>query len=449
MKLSFSIALGVLAVSVAAQAGKDKGGGVGFECQVPGQKKTRVYLADTYDVFKDIPLNTDAAIIPAAAQILDEIQPKKIYPNPYDPSEKVSLAWMVQHLDSVRPIQSAYGNEDYQQPLDPVGDDNIRPEDVPAGCKKVQIAVQWFPYRIATYDPYLRARMSKIEFEFLKLHEIFISIRNKPGVSTQSVRADVEFMAEALKDPRLTDRKILERLLHPEKLYFQKFTKKETAAARFLTAHCGPKTSALSGLRNQNCARAMVAYKNELASEMRDFNLPMLANVPTNLQCVALANDRYSFSGFVPEPHKGKDASFQIRRVWGAGRPNVPWNFESSDYAEENGVVFVPRAKAYPNDSTYVLKFDTKSLLSVVPSEGTSFTRLPVDKSSAFQQSPFKFVALFSRGKHGYSIELNEYNKFTNEFIGWAHFQKDLGGNMRYDTSGKVHCRSRSKLVWE
>lgn len=449
MKISSAIIFAMtMTISLTAFAGKDKGGGVGFECPIAGTNKTRVFLADTYELFKDVPMSTDAAIVPAAAQILDEIQPKKVYPSPYDPHEKVSLAWMVMHTDSVRPLQSAYGNESYQQALDLVGDDHIRAADVPVGCKKVQIAVQYFPYRFAQYDPYLRARMSKIEFEFLKLHEIFVSIRNQPGASTQSVRADVEFVAEVLKDPRLSDRKIIERTLHPEKLYFQKFTKKVTPAAQFLGAHCSVKNS-LSSLRNENCARAMVVYKRELSEEMKAFNLPMLAHIPAHLQCVAVASDQNSFAGLVPAPEVGRDAGFQMRRVWGSGRQNTPWNFSSEDYVNVDGVVAVPMAKAFPNDSQYIFKFDSNSLLSLVPTKGTSFARLPVDKSGAFQNTPFNFVALFSRGRLGFSVQLNQYNKFTGEFIGWGHFQKDLGQNVRYDTSGAVHCRARSKVDWE
>lgn len=182
--------LGVLiSASVNAFAGaRDGGGGVGFLCQ--SGRKTRVYLADTYQLVKkgQLPSNKtmkDGLLFLAAGR---RFANSRIVGRDF--KDFLSAGWSLISIESSLTWKPKRG-------MDLLGDDHIAESDVPAGCKKIQLAIQDIQSRTVYFDDQLVHQLTSAEVELLRLHETLISVRRLPGEDTTAIREAVNSVVDA------------------------------------------------------------------------------------------------------------------------------------------------------------------------------------------------------------------------------------------------------------
>lgn len=169
-----------------AKGGNSGGGGMVISCS-----DDRVYLADTFEIMSSLTSKGLESLDPfrvqvAITQVIEKKYPAKIYPNPKGGGDKVSMATMLEHIrETLVYIPS-------KKPLPLLGDDYIDTSSLPAGCTKLQVAIQNIPKNEVTVDRKLQMKMSSLERGLLELHESLISLRNQPGLDTTPIRQSIE-----------------------------------------------------------------------------------------------------------------------------------------------------------------------------------------------------------------------------------------------------------------
>jgi hypothetical protein len=182
------------------------GGGVGIICDENGVEK--VYLADTFDLVRNGSLRgiesvDNESLFRAALAVLDERSPEKIYTNPFQPEQKVNLAWMVEHTRANLQFK-------YVESIPNLSDDNIDQRSLPSNCRKEQIAVQEVGRGIVREKFKMSSRMSSTERGLFEVHETLVALRNAPGADTTPIRQKI---AEILGDPQHSFQNMLKNLV--------------------------------------------------------------------------------------------------------------------------------------------------------------------------------------------------------------------------------------------
>jgi hypothetical protein len=201
------------------------GGGVGIICDENGVEK--VYLADTFDLvrngsLKGIESVDNESLFRAALDVLDERSPEKIYTNPFQPGQKVNLAWMVEHTRANLQFK-------YVDSIPSLSDDNIDQRSLPANCRKEQIAVQDVGRGVVREKFKVSGRMSSTERGLFEVHETLVALRNAPGADTTPIRQKI---AEILGDPQHSFQNMLKNLVF-QKTIRDAQTPDENWASRF------------------------------------------------------------------------------------------------------------------------------------------------------------------------------------------------------------------------
>jgi hypothetical protein len=199
-----SVALGAL-LSVPAIAGtKDGGGAVGFLCHEG--LKDKVYLADTYNLFKLNKFNGKEAVDAGLIFLAAGEKVAAIHPVPRIQGGNFLSGWAL-----IFESQSLQWEKQRHLPL--LGDDHILT--IPQNCKKVQLAIQDVVNGIVRWDDQLVSEMTPSEIGFFQLHETFVALRGRPGLDTTPIRTDV---AAVLNSPDFNFAQFIEGVMDPNTL---------------------------------------------------------------------------------------------------------------------------------------------------------------------------------------------------------------------------------------
>lgn len=184
------------------------GGGVGFLCKTPeGQQ---VYLADTYSLHVAGLFDRYVGVLDfaKAVEIIDQKLPEKIYPHPFIRGQLVTFGFMISHT-----YNGLHFEEHGLEPKS-ADDDNITPDQIPAGCKKIPLAWQNLKtgmVNIRNAEPYLK----NVDWFYLQLHESLIALRNRPGLDTTPIRSHVQKLASILSNPANFALEVLQEMARP------------------------------------------------------------------------------------------------------------------------------------------------------------------------------------------------------------------------------------------
>jgi hypothetical protein len=179
----------------ASEGGAHGGGGKGFMCNEKGVQK--LYLADTYQLRQAGLLDRYEGTpeFSQAIEVIENKYPQKIFHHPFLAGQKVTLGFMLSHVHN-----GLHFEEFSDQPANH-DDDNIPSKDVPAGCKKVQIAWQDLKTNMVQMRTFTLPTLDGPDSLYLNLHETLIALRREPGADTTEIRAKVKAFASILSDP--------------------------------------------------------------------------------------------------------------------------------------------------------------------------------------------------------------------------------------------------------
>jgi hypothetical protein len=291
LKLLITLLVSVAALFTASRSyaerdgGNSGGGGVGFLCgdDIATQK---VYLADTYRTLN--PQNREqtyiqypAAVIDAAVEAVERIKPEKVYRHPTLPNQNVSLGFLLGYK---------YYSLKFVEEITPIGslsDDNIPTAQIPAGCRKVQLAIQDVPNGVVHLQGEHHRRLSEIEKGFLALHETLIAIRNQPGQDTTPIRVEVERIASALNDPRVSFASLVRNILNPGELPTS-WRPRTSELDRFVDERClgyGHPNGYLNEEHRQSCEQAWNQLREADRAQDQRNAVQTLLEFPRTLMC--------------------------------------------------------------------------------------------------------------------------------------------------------------------
>jgi hypothetical protein len=190
-KLIVTGLLVAMSVSVVANGGQDRGGGVSFVCKQKSilGSKTRVYLADSYDM--------------RGSEVYGEIKKLK-FSNPEKVLQDAIQLVRAKNEQVGDALALAIGQvrESLEGSLPLLGNDKIA--EVPSGCAKEQLGIQDFDSGIVHVNETLRSKLSPVDQLLFKLHEGYLRVLwladRDPNI--QAVRDQVFTWA---KDPQFVE----------------------------------------------------------------------------------------------------------------------------------------------------------------------------------------------------------------------------------------------------
>jgi hypothetical protein len=312
-----------LAAYAQRRGGLSDGGGMAIVCGEGSEE--RVYLADTFVLrhepfYEQIKVDDPSLVITALTEILDFRHPEKIYQNPFNKNEKVTLGWLIKHTSNQ--LTTSYDHD-----LQELGDDNVDPDSMPKGCKKRQVAIQDLAEKVVHEEMKLTQKMSFFDRGLLDFHEALVSLRNQPLADTTPIRAEVEAVVRLLNDPQFYARELALQLWelkfrrpHVGKSTTPAELNADRASAEFgracpshylLSEHPEPQDT-------PETTRCRLASRKLMEAETAldlDSALPTLLNVPKELDCLVTYKSSANWEAARP-------THVRISRVSGDGRPN-------------------------------------------------------------------------------------------------------------------------------
>ncbi len=411
MKTKIFSLIATLLISANAFATGTEGGGGGKGIICPkGDGTNGVYLADTFDFvrnggLKDIRLGDPSQMVAAIAEIIEKSHPQKLYDHPLKAGQKISLAWLFEFTGKSLHWQ-------FQDRLKDFPDDNIDPRSLPAGCRKVQLAVQDIKNGIVNYDMGTVDKLGWVDRGLLEVHEIFVALRNQPGKDTTPIRAHVERVAKVLNNPKFELSDLILKAIAPHRRTNK--TEVEWANEYYESQNCYDKYEILSK-RYEKPADEKEAALCQKAARLRNIHRwmkwPKLVEFPKRLVCKTTykSDSRLGHS----DPKK-----FWLTRTRGSGAPDQgTWHDEKNVYA----ITTQDRTGAYSSN----VKIDARDQQE--------------DETKAFGSTNIEMEfasSVFS------VLRIDNYNARTQTFSGSIQFGgKWLGAqNFTRGTSYGIQC---------
>ena len=309
-KISLTLSAVLFGSTLTAHAGgMSDGGGKGLLCS-EAEGKTRVYLADTFDLVHGsnvalIKPIDPKAVVEAAAELIDQMLPAKSYDHPFIHGRKVTFGWMVRY-------KAAGLSSEYAGQLEDLPDDHINLENYPENCRtKVQLARQDLKSGKIRVDHVKVGEMTWLERGFLDLHETLIALRNEPGADTTPIRADVNAVAELMHDRNSPFYRMILSTVAPADLPPSR--PEASWASNYINAHCYGSEYYESELVRAFCKKAEADHKSEWNRADKNSALQTLVRAPRSMECKIMSAGHQSF----PIEARG----FSLTRIKGDGRP--------------------------------------------------------------------------------------------------------------------------------